>query len=74
MGDVEERGRWDDYVSAFEDALSRCSTPWAPWYVVPANRKWYRNPVVSDVIIDTLEKLDVRYPPHLEDADKIVIP
>ena len=74
MGDVEERGRWDDYVSAFEDALSRCSTPWAPWYVVPANRKWYRNLVVSEVIIDTLEKLDMRYPPPLADADKIVIP
>jgi PPK2 family polyphosphate:nucleotide phosphotransferase len=74
MGDVEERGRWDDYVSAFEDALSRCSTPWAPWYVVPSNRKWYRNLVVSEVIIDTLEKLDMRYPPPLADADKIVIP
>jgi PPK2 family polyphosphate:nucleotide phosphotransferase len=74
MGDVEERGRWDAYVSAFEDALSRCSTPWAPWYVVPANRKWYRNLVVSEVIIDALEKLDMRYPPPLADADKIVIP
>jgi PPK2 family polyphosphate:nucleotide phosphotransferase len=74
MGDVEERGRWDDYVSAFEDALSKCSTPWAPWYVVPANCKWYRNLAVSEVIIDALEKLDMRYPPPLADADKIVIP
>jgi PPK2 family polyphosphate:nucleotide phosphotransferase len=74
MGDVEERGRWDDYMAAFEDALSRCSTPWAPWHVVPANRKWYRNLVVYEVIIDTLEKLDMQYPPPLADADKIVIP
>ena len=74
MGDVEERGYWDDYVSAYEDALSRCSAPWAPWYVVPANRKWYRNLAISEVIIDTLEKLDMRYPPPLADADKIVIP
>jgi PPK2 family polyphosphate:nucleotide phosphotransferase len=45
--DVEKRKDWDHYMRAFEDALSRCSTPWAPWYIVPANRKWYRNLVVS---------------------------
>jgi PPK2 family polyphosphate:nucleotide phosphotransferase len=74
MGDVEERGYWDDYKRAFEDALSKCSTPWAPWYVVPANRKWYRNIVVSQIIIETLEKLEMRFPPPLPDADKVVIP
>src|SRR6185295_18683801 len=41
--DFEERQRWDDYQEAFEDALRRCSTPWAPWYVIPANRKWFRD-------------------------------
>jgi PPK2 family polyphosphate:nucleotide phosphotransferase len=74
MGDVEERGFWDDYMAAFEDALSRCSAPWAPWYVVPANHKWYRNLVVSQILIETLEGLDMRYPPPMPDADKIVIP
>lgn len=74
MGDVEERAYWDDYMRAFEDALSKCSTPWAPWYVIPANHKWYRNLAVSRIIIDTLEKLDMRYPSPLPDADKIVIP
>ncbi len=74
MGDVEERAYWDDYMRAFEDALSKCSTPWAPWYVIPANRKWYRNLAVSRIIVETLEGLDLRYPPPLADADKIVIP
>jgi PPK2 family polyphosphate:nucleotide phosphotransferase len=72
--DVEERGFWDEYVRAYEEALSRCSTPWAPWHVVPANHKWYRNLVVSQTIVEKLEELDMQYPPPLPDADKIVIP
>jgi PPK2 family polyphosphate:nucleotide phosphotransferase len=74
MGDVEERGYWDDYMSAYRDALNRCSTPWAPWHIIPADRKWYRNLVVSQIIVETLEKLDMRYPPPLPDAGTIVIP
>lgn len=74
MGDVEERAYWDDYMRAFEDAFSRCSTPWAPWYIIPADHKWYRNLAVSQIIIDTLERLDMHYPPPLPDVDKIVIP
>jgi PPK2 family polyphosphate:nucleotide phosphotransferase len=74
MGDVKERNLWDDYMAAFEEVLSRCSMPWAPWFVIPANRKWYRNLVVSQTIIEALEKLDMRYPPPLAGADKISIP
>lgn len=74
LGDVEKRGLWDTYMRAYEDALSRCSTPWAPWYVVPADRKWYRNLVVSGVIMEALEKLGMSYPPPLADASSIVIP
>jgi PPK2 family polyphosphate:nucleotide phosphotransferase len=74
MGDVKEREYWDDYIRAYEEVLSRCSTPWAPWYVVPAEHKWYRNLVVSGTIVDALERLDMHYPPPLPDADKIVIP
>ena len=74
MGDVKERGHWDDYMRAYEDALSRCSTPWAPWYVIPADNKWYRNLAVSQIIVEALEKLDMRFPPPLPDADQIVIP
>lgn len=74
MGDLEKRGSWDDYMRAFEVALSRCSTPWAPWFVIPADRKWYRNLVISEIIVDALEKLDMSYPPPLADARSIVIP
>jgi PPK2 family polyphosphate:nucleotide phosphotransferase len=74
MGDVEERAYWDDYMRAFEDVLSKCSTPWAPWYIIPSNRKWYRNLVVSETIVETLESLDMRFPPPLPNADQIVVP
>ncbi len=74
LTDVKERECWDDYLRAYEDALSRCSTPWAPWYIVPADHKWYRNLVVSQVIVQALEGLDMHYPPPLPDADTIVVP
>jgi PPK2 family polyphosphate:nucleotide phosphotransferase len=61
-GDREERKLWDDYQRAYEDALSKTSTERAPWYVVPANQKWYRNYVVGSVIADALESLDLKYP------------
>jgi PPK2 family polyphosphate:nucleotide phosphotransferase len=61
-GDLEERELWDDYQRAYEDALSRTSTEEAPWYVVPANQKWYRNFVVGSVVTDALERLHLTYP------------
>jgi PPK2 family polyphosphate:nucleotide phosphotransferase len=68
-GDLEERKRWDDYMAAYEDALARTSTRYAPWYVVPANRKWVRNFIVSSVLVRTLEKLKMKYPnPDLGDV------
>jgi PPK2 family polyphosphate:nucleotide phosphotransferase len=68
--DLEERQLWPQYMEAYEDVLERTSTPWAPWYVVPANRKWYRNLVVGTVIIETLMSLDMRYPePDFDPAD-----
>jgi PPK2 family polyphosphate:nucleotide phosphotransferase len=62
MGDLDERKRWDAYQAAFEEALERCSTQWAPWYLVPANRKWFRNLAVAEILGDVLEELDPRYP------------
>jgi PPK2 family polyphosphate:nucleotide phosphotransferase len=62
MGDLDERRLWDDYVTAFEEALSRCSTPHAPWYVIPANRKWFRNLAVAEILGDLIEELDPQYP------------
>jgi PPK2 family polyphosphate:nucleotide phosphotransferase len=60
--DVEERKLWKDYQQAYEDALSKTSTEWAPWYVVPANQKWYRNYVVGSTIAEALKALHMKYP------------
>ncbi len=60
--DAHERQFWDDYTAAYEDALSRCSTDEAPWFIVPANRKWYRDVVVARIVADTLTRLDPRPP------------
>lgn len=72
-GDLAERERWTDYQAAFEDMLSRTSTDWAPWYVVPADRKWYRNLVISEVMIAALESLDMSFPPPQEGLEGIEI-
>ena len=61
-GDFEDRKRWDEYAAAYEEALARCSTPDAPWFIVPANKKWFRNLAVSHILIETLEALDMRFP------------
>jgi PPK2 family polyphosphate:nucleotide phosphotransferase len=60
--DVTERARWDDYMAAFEAAISATSTPWAPWYVIPADHKWLTQALVAGVIVETLEGLDLRWP------------
>lgn len=72
-GDLDHRKLWDDYMAAFEDVLSQTSTPHAPWYIVPANRKWYRSLVVATVVRDTLAGLDMAYPDPEDDLDGIVI-
>jgi PPK2 family polyphosphate:nucleotide phosphotransferase len=53
-GDWRERERWDEYMAAYEEALTRCSTEYAPWYIIPANRKWYRDLAISEVLVETL--------------------
>lgn len=63
LGDLDERKRWDDYIAAFEDALSETSTEDAPWYVIPANRNWLRNLAVSSILADTIDDLKPEYPP-----------
>jgi PPK2 family polyphosphate:nucleotide phosphotransferase len=73
-GDLRERALWDDYMAAFEEALSRCSTGHAPWYIIPADRKWYRNLIISRILVETLESLEMRYPPGEPDLDQVVIP
>jgi PPK2 family polyphosphate:nucleotide phosphotransferase len=61
-GDVAERSYFDDYMDAYEDAFNHTSTDWAPWYIIPADHKWYTRLVVADVINDKLKSLDLRYP------------
>jgi PPK2 family polyphosphate:nucleotide phosphotransferase len=62
LGDLEERKLWDDYQAAFEEALSKTSTAVAPWYVIPANRKWFRNLAVATILADTIAGLRPAYP------------
>ena len=72
--DLKMRERWDDFREAYEDALSRCSTNDAPWYVVPANRKWVRNLAIAEILVETLEGMNPRYPKVEWDPSKIKIP
>jgi polyphosphate kinase 2 (PPK2 family) len=60
--DVKEREYWDQYIEAYQDALRECSTEWAPWYVIPSNKKWFRNLAVSEIIVNALERMDLKYP------------
>ena len=60
--DLNKRKQWDDYVIAYEDALTRCNTKHAPWHIIPANRKWFRNLAISTIIRHTLEKMDPQFP------------
>jgi PPK2 family polyphosphate:nucleotide phosphotransferase len=71
--DLEERKRWDAYQQAFDDAIRQTSTEAAPWHVVPADRKWYRNWVLSHTIVQAMEKLGLEYPPAAPGLDKIKV-
>ncbi|RLD69187.1 MAG: polyphosphate kinase 2 family protein [Bacteroidetes bacterium] len=68
-GDIEEREHWDEYQNAFEQAISNTSTKYAPWYVIPADNKWFSRIAISDIIIDTLKSLDLKIP-ELEAKEK----
>ena len=73
LGDLEERKLWGNYMEAFEDVLSKTSTDYAPWYIVPANHKWYRDLVISSVLVDALEDLKMKYPESEENLDGVVV-
>lgn len=72
-GDLKERALWDDYMAAYEAMLSKTSTDWAPWYIIPSDRKWYRNLVIATILVQTLQGLDMQYPASADDLDGIVI-
>jgi PPK2 family polyphosphate:nucleotide phosphotransferase len=62
MGDVRERAHWDDYMTAYEDTIRHTATPYAPWYVVPADHKWFTRLVVAAAVIDALDEMNLEYP------------
>ena len=73
MGDLEERKRWDDYQAAFDEALSKTSTHGAPWYVIPANQKWFRDLAVASILADTMADLKPAYPPAADLPPNLII-
>ena len=72
-GDLAERERWDDYQAAFTAMLDRTSTDHAPWFVIPADRKWFRNLVVSEIMVQTLNGLEMDWPPPEEGLEDVVV-
>lgn len=74
FGDLEKRRQWSDYMAAYEEMLSATSTAHAPWFIIPADRKWYRNLAVTRTIVDTIRSLDPRYPQAEGDMIDVVIP
>ncbi|MFL5723619.1 MAG: polyphosphate kinase 2 family protein [Chloroflexota bacterium] len=73
LGDLDERKLWDDYQAAFDDALSKTSTDWAPWYVIPANHKWFRNLAVATILAETMAALKPAYPAEPDLPANLVI-
>ena len=73
LADMKERAQWDEYDRAYEDAINATATPESPWYVVPADKKWYTRYLVSQILVDTLESMNPAYPP-LDSAEAAKIP
>lgn len=71
--DLEKRKQWDDYMQAYEAVLSRCSTPYAPWYIIPANQNWYRNYAITSILVETMRRLNPQYPPAEGDLDGVMV-
>ena len=71
--DLEERRFWDDYQAAYEEAIRRTATPDAPWYIVPADRKWHRDLVICRALVAAMENLDLRYPEPVENIERTVV-
>lgn len=68
--DLKERALWSDYMQAYTDVLSKTSTDYSPWYLVPANHKWYRNLVIATVLVQTLKDLNMQFPPAVENIEQ----
>ena len=73
LEDLEKRKFWPDYMAAYEEMLQECSTAWAPWYVIPANQKWYRNLTIMRTIVHTLREMNPQYPEAEDNLNQVVI-
>ena len=71
--DLAMRAKWPQFMEAYEDAINKCSTPWAPWHIVPADRKWYRDHVIARTVVSALENLKLKWPKAREDLSKVKI-
>jgi PPK2 family polyphosphate:nucleotide phosphotransferase len=71
--DLAERKFWDDYQKAYEEAIARCNAADAPWYIIPADKKWYRNLAISSILVETLEELNLRPPKAKHDLSKLKV-
>jgi polyphosphate kinase 2 (PPK2 family) len=69
--DYAEREFWPEYQKAYEEAIGRCSTTYAPWYIIPCNHKWFRNLAISQILVNTLESFDMKLPPPTVNIDEI---
>jgi len=69
--DLKEREYWDDYMDAYEDVFRHCSRKHAPWFIIPANKKWYRNVAISQILIEALDGLEMKYPKPNSDVSKM---
>jgi PPK2 family polyphosphate:nucleotide phosphotransferase len=69
--DFREREHWDEYMEAYEDALTNCSTKYAPWYVIPSDHKWFRNFAIGAIVNSALKRMKLRYPPATIDTSQI---
>jgi len=73
LDDWQERAYWDAYQQAYEDALGRCAAPWAPWFIVPANHKWYRNYIVAKTLVERLTPYEARWRAELDERGKAAL-
>ena len=71
--DLKDRAQWSEFMTAYDEVIARTSTPYAPWYVVPANRKWYRDLCVARIMVDTLKQLKMTYPPITWDPGEVTV-
>jgi len=69
--DYSEREYWSEYEAAYQDAISKCNTEQAPWFVIPSDHKWFRNLAISEIIVESMEALDFRFPPASVDIAAI---